>query len=134
MGLLEVALMALLAQAARPDPALTPGVVRQLMLKQVCATGWGRDARHVTPAMKRQVERAYGVTGVVARGKGPCCEIDHRVPRELGGADDVRNLWPQPWAEAALKDAEENAYHRQVCAGTTSLADAQRYFLHWGER
>ncbi len=124
---------AVLAQT-HPNASLTPGVVRPLTKAQICGTAWGRDARHVTAAMKRQVEQAYHVKSVVAQGKGPCCEIDHKVPREIGGADDVRNLWPQPWAEAKKKDVEENAYHKQVCAGTTTLADAQQYFLHWGEK
>lgn len=112
----------------------TPGVVRLLTQQQVCSTRWGLDHRHVTAAMKRQVLKNYGVTVVVAQGKGICCEIDHKVPRELGGADDVANLWPQPWKEAKLKDAEENAYHKNVCSGKMLLTAAQVYFMHWGEK
>ena len=25
------------------------------------------------------------------------CEVDHRVSREVGGADTIENLWPQPY-------------------------------------
>jgi len=118
------------------DATLTPGVVRPLTQAQVCTVKWGADRRHVTEAMKRQVAKSYGIErrSIVARGKGVCCEIDHRVPRELAGADDVANLWPQPWASAKLKDAEENAYHKQVCSGAMTLAVAQQYFMHWGEK
>jgi hypothetical protein len=123
-----------LAAQSLPDKMLTPGVVTTLTQSQVCSTKWGLDRRHVTAAMKKQVEASYHVKVVVAQGKGPCCEIDHKVPRELGGADDVSNLWPQPWIEAKKKDAEENAYHKQVCSGATTLAEAQRYFMHWGEK
>jgi hypothetical protein len=55
-------------------------------------------------------------------------EVDHLIPRELGGADDERNLWPQPWTgtyNAHQKDRLENALHRAVCAGTVTLAHAQ---------
>jgi putative intracellular protease/amidase len=56
------------------------------------------------------------------------------VPRELGGADDERNLWPQPLAEARVKDRQENALHRAVCAGTVTLAAAQAQMRQWGHR
>lgn len=112
---------------------LTPGAVRPLSKMQICATKWGLDRRHVTPAKRAQVIAAYGSPTVVARGKGPCCEVDHLVPRELGGADTVANLWPQSWALATLKDTEENAWHRDVCAGRIGLAVAQRHFKSWGK-
>lgn len=36
------------AQSDTPDPGLTPGVaVRGLTVKRICATKWGKDARHV---------------------------------------------------------------------------------------
>src|ERR1017187_10139627 len=125
-------LVALLAQTV--NPVLTPGAIRPLTTQQVCSIEWGLDRRHVTASMKAQVERAYSVTVVVASGKGPCCEIDHRIPRELGGADDVKNLWPQPWADAHVKDLEENQYHKDVCSGTITLQAAQDYFRHWGQK
>lgn len=112
---------------------LTPGALardakgRVLSKDYICAKKWGTDRRHVTPYMKVVVATSYGVERkqVVARGKGPCCEFDHLIPRELGGADDVKNLWPQPWADAQKKDKLENYLHRQVCAGKMDLADAQ---------
>lgn len=105
----------------------TPGAVRPLTQAVVCSTAWGKDARHVTEAMKRDVATAYGLNraSIVAYGKGPCCEFDHLISRELGGADTVANLWPQPWAEAKKKDVLENKLHALVCAGTLSLHEAQ---------
>lgn len=108
-----------------PMPMYTPGVVRPLTQSQTCTTRWGFDRRHVTESMKRRVAQNYGIARTSIRGNGACCEFDHLIPRELGGADDVRNLWPQPWAEARMKDRLENALHRRVCAGTISLRDAQ---------
>jgi len=73
---------------------------------------WGKDERHVTPSMKKEVFALYGYSGnddprCVPSGKQRC-EIDHLISRELGGADDVKDLWPEaygttPW-NAYLKD------------------------------
>jgi hypothetical protein len=52
-------------------------------------------------------------------------EIDHLIPLELGGADDVKNLWPQPAPDYKYKDKLENELHRLVCSGKVSLSAAQ---------
>src|SRR5690348_3315788 len=98
-----------------PDPALSPGVVRVLSAEAIRGTAWGRDERHVTPAMKRHVFAAYGVVGVHDPSCGePRCELDHVVPRSCGGADDERNLFPQaaPWWHE--KDLLEDYAARRV--------------------
>jgi hypothetical protein len=130
-----VIILLLLALALHvPDPTLTPGVVRPLSRATVCSTRWGLDRRHVTDAMRREVARRYGiaVSSIHASGRGPCCELDHLVPRELGGADAVGNLWLQPWAEARVKDRRENELHRAACAGTITLTVAQAEMRAWG--
>lgn len=113
-----------------PDPALTPGVARPLTVQQICATRWGRDERHVTAAMKAQVFAEYGIPAAarhLPNGR-PAFEVDHLISRELGGADDMRDLWPEsysgPW-NAHDKDRVENRLHREVCAGRMTLEDAQ---------
>ena len=128
-------LLAGLAYAADiPDLAKTPGAVRPGLTKtRICSIKWGMDERHVTEAMKRQVFAAYGYTGnddprCVPAGKRRC-EIDHLVSRELGGADEVSNLWPQaygtrPW-NAVLKDKLENRLHKEMCAGHISMKQAR---------
>jgi hypothetical protein len=118
----------LLALLARPNLNETPGLVRPLSRVAVCSTKWGLDRRHVTDAMKKRVAYAYGVRWANRRQ----FEFDHLVPRELGGADDERNLWPQPLAEARTKDLEENRLHRAVCAGTLTLTAAQAQMRGWG--
>jgi hypothetical protein len=117
--MIVIALLLLLLAA--PKPALTPGIVRTMTTAQVCAVRWGFDRRHVTVAMRKRVFAAYGIPWCQRR----CYETDHLVPRELGGADDERNLWPQPWAEARQKDRLENRLHHLVCTGKMSLAFAQ---------
>jgi len=112
-----------------PDSLLTPGVVRPLTKTAICTTAWGRDRRFVTLAMKREVFRRYGVD----YAKHALYEVDHLIPRELGGADDVRNLWPQILdPDARVKDREENRLHRAVCAGTIDLTTAQQQMRTWG--
>jgi len=109
---------------------LTPGVVRLNNAKVVCKIAWGKDRRHVTQSMKTSVCAEYGVGS--ADCVGAHYEIDHLVPRELGGADDVKNLWPQPWVgeyNAHDKDWLENRLHRDVCAGTMTLKTAQHVFM-----
>jgi hypothetical protein len=117
-----------------PDPTLTPGVARtDISQDQICATKWGTDERHVTDTMKGKVFANYGYTGnydprCVPSGNRHC-EIDHLISRELGGADDVANLWPQaygsqPW-NADLKDKLENRLHKEMCAGNVTLQEAQ---------
>ena len=125
-----IALLAILVVGPlAPNPAITPGVVRPLTTQEVCATKWGRDRRHVTERMKKEVAKAYGVDWKKRR----LYEFDHLIPRELGGADHVRNLWPQILnPDAREKDREENRLHRAVCAGTMSLDDAQDRMARWG--
>lgn len=115
-----------------PDLAITPGVARtDITQDTICTTKWGKDARKVTAAMKRQVFAEYGLSG----NKDRSCrskrhfEIDHLVSRELGGADDVKNLWPQCYGgdwNAVMKDRVENRLHKEVCSGNLPLAEAQR--------
>ncbi len=127
MARLLIALL-LLASAAvaqdRPNPDLTPGAVRPLTLGTVCTTRWGVDRRHVTTAMRRHVFAAYGIPWE----RRADYELDHLVPRSLAGADDILNLFPQPWPSARKKDRLEVALGKRVCAGTMTLPQAQRAF------
>ena len=113
-----------------PDPVLTPGISRSLPLEQICDTKWGADKRLVSQAMKDSVYAAYHL----ANHEAECalsdqgCEVDHLISRELGGADDVRNLWPQPYGgkcNAHQKDHLENILHSRVCTGLMPLTQAQ---------
>jgi hypothetical protein len=116
-------LILLLLTLIRPNVAHTPGLTRQLSQREVCSTKWGLDHRHVTEKMKRQVAAAYGVPWADRHRY----EFDHYIPRELGGADDVSNLWPEPLTglhNAHDKDRLENALHRKVCAGDMTLGFA----------
>lgn len=123
-------LMAAGPQAADlPNPSLTPGAARSGMdVATVCSTRWGLDERHVTAKMKREVFASYGYP---KGNKDPrcACEIDHLIPRELGGADVVENLWVQSFRgewNAHDKDRLENKVHKMVCTGAMTLAHARK--------
>jgi hypothetical protein len=134
-----LALVPALAQQL-PQPKLTPGVAAKATAKQRCNKKFHtRDVRSVTDSMKREVFRSYGikcypVVTAKAPGVRSCSdyEIDHLISLELGGANDVKNLWPQPIAEARHKDVLENWMHDQVCSGALTLKDAQhRIATNW---
>jgi hypothetical protein len=126
-----------------PNLTTTPGSVRAGLTKdQICTIKWGQDERHVTEEMKLEVFKRYGYTGnddpkCIPAGKRNC-EIDHLISRELGGADEVINLWPQsygstPW-NAVRKDRLENRLHQEVCAGRLTLAGARAMMVKdWRE-
>jgi hypothetical protein len=120
------------------DAVLTPGFVRTTSKTSVCSGGSTKQYRKTTEAMKNQVYAEYGVekkvllagtTASVEDSKRPLYEIDHLISLELGGADDVHNLWPQPYYQhpgAHEKDTVENWLHKQVCSGEIELEDAQK--------
>lgn len=122
-------------RAGLPDASKTPGVIRQdLSLDQICNTKWGSDPRAVTAQMKSSVFTSYGFTGNDdPRCASPMqrrrCEIDHLVPRSIGGADDVRNLWPEPYYNgtwtATIKDKLEARAHKDVCNPLVSDEDRE---------
>jgi len=112
--------------ALLPDPAVTPGLVRpDATLESVCHGGSTKQFRKTTAEMKAKVYAQYGAKKKLRQ----CCEVDHLISLELGGADDVRNLWPEPYTPrpgAHEKDSVENYLHAQVCNGKMDLAEAQR--------
>jgi len=111
--------------ALLPDPVATPGLVRTTNTDEVCHGGSTRRFRHTTAQMKKAAYVEYGAV----KKAGICCEVDHLIPLELGGADNLKNLWPQPYRPipgAYEKDKLENYLYREVCARRISLTGAQR--------
>lgn len=99
------------------NPLKTPGAVRPLTVVEICGTRWGTDARHVRKSLRSRVYAAYGIPAA----RRSEYVVDHLIPRELGGADVFANLWPERKAAAKLKDRQENALHRAVCASPDPL-------------
>ena len=113
------------AHDALPDSDCTPGAVFSDVTKdQVCVSGYSTSVRNVPESEKNQVYAEYGVKSHTTGEY----EVDHLISLELGGSNDIANLWPEP-AEPRPgfheKDKVENYLHQQVCSGAMSLADAQ---------
>ncbi|MFM9735729.1 HNH endonuclease, partial [Streptomyces niveiscabiei] len=56
-------------------------------------------------------------------------EVDHIISLELGGSNDIKNLWPQPYHglwNAHMKDKLENKLNEMVKTNQIELADAQK--------
>jgi hypothetical protein len=112
---------------ALPQVALTPGAVLTTDLQQICQPGYPSTVRNVTAQEKAAVAAAYHYVGPSSG-----VEYDHLISLELGGSNDQTNLWPQPIAEARVKDGLEGYLHEKVCHGEMQLADAQtRIAANW---
>lgn len=106
-----------------PVAAITPGATADVSVEELCA-GTMR-MQPITAAMRAQVLSAYGVEDVPSDQY----ELDYLITPELGGATDVRNLWPQrygsPVWNASVKDELEDLLPRMVCSRQLDLATAQ---------
>ena len=109
-----------------PRAALTPGAVREVSTEAMCAAGETAERREIPHEVAVEVFRKYGIHDPRPRA----FEVDYLIPPDLGGAGDVRNLWPQPYNEgtwnARVKDALEDRLRTMVCAGTVPLDVAQK--------
>lgn len=111
---------------ALPDPACTPGaIIPSITKEQICTAGYSSSVRNVPDSVKQEVYAEYGV---VSHTTGEY-EVDHLVSLELGGSNDISNLWPEPADPVPgfhQKDRLENFFHSQVCDGRMSLSEAQQ--------
>lgn len=107
-----------------PDLTCTPGAVFNVTAAQVCISGYSSSVRDVSESLKNQVYAAYGI---INRSPGQY-EVDHFIPLELGGSNDITNLFPEaasPKPGFHEKDKVENYLHDQVCNGSIDLQLAQ---------
>jgi hypothetical protein len=109
-----------------PDRQLTPGMTRAVSLSEVCSMPHEEVIREVPESVRRQVFEEYGIQAANPNDY----EIDYLIAPGLGGADDIRNLWPEPYGahawNAQVKDALEERLHELVCSRQIDLGTAQR--------
>jgi hypothetical protein len=116
------------ADLSKPKSMLTPGETRAVTLSDVCLRDRGqmRQAGFSIPvSLQQRVFREYGIEDA----RPNSYEVDYLITPELGGADSLRNLWPQPYStvwNAHVKDELEDRLHDLVCEGKLDLAIAQR--------
>jgi hypothetical protein len=116
--------------AASPNPAFTPGatdpaVTQANISTTICRRGYTKAIRNVSRDTERKVFTEYGIP----RSGQRSYVIDHLVPLEVGGSNEIKNLWPQPKNESKSKDKLESQMHTRVCKGTISVPAAQGTFL-----
>jgi hypothetical protein len=108
-----------------PNPRLTPGATVLLSPGEVCSASNAKN-KTVPVALRQRVFEAYGI----AHAEPRAYEVDYLITPALGGADDIRNLWPQSYSDtvwnAQVKDDLEDHLRSLVCAGKLDLATAQR--------
>jgi hypothetical protein len=109
-----------------PDRRCSPGAYDSTRPKDViCSRSFHTgDVRAVSDGLKHQVEVEYGLE---PKGYGRALEIDHIVSLELGGSNDIANLYPELAPGYHVKDVLENRLHKLVCAGTMTLHSAQSH-------
>lgn len=108
-----------------PNPNLTPGAAVLVDQNEVCREIEPNN-KEVPVALKRRVFEEYGLAHAETRAY----EVDYLITPALGGADDIRNLWPHSYSNtewnAKVKDALENQMRNMVCDGRLDLTTAQR--------
>ena len=114
-----------IVHGALQDTACTPGdILPQATKSAICTSGYASSVRNVPVSEKDQVYASYGITHHTSGQY----EVDHLVSLELGGSNDISNLWPEaasPQPGFHEKDKVENYLHDQVCSGAISLQQAQ---------
>ncbi|HKV59835.1 MAG TPA: HNH endonuclease [Ktedonobacteraceae bacterium] len=113
------------AHGGLPDSACTPGAIfPNATVQQICTPGYASSVRNVPFS---EADQVYAEYGIYHHYSGEF-EDDHLVPLELGGSNDIANLWPEaanPTPGFHQKDQVENYLHDQVCSGAMSLKGAQ---------
>jgi hypothetical protein len=113
-----------------PDSTLTPGDTLPGAMEHICTSGYTKTVRHVPASLKKKVYKLYGITHH-KRGE---YEIDHLISLELGGSNDIKNLWPQPYLtkpwNAHKKDRLETRLKRLICVHKITLQEAQYAIAH----
>ena len=114
------------ASSLYPNPQLTPGHILPNVTKlDICVSGYSSKVRNVTEQEKKQVYKEYDLSYPQPAG---AYEVDHFISLELGGSNDIDNLWPEPANPTPgfhQKDVVENYLHKEVCNGTLTLQQAQ---------
>ncbi len=113
------------AEKSMPDPECTPGAVFPKVTKEeVCTPGYSKKVRNVSQKAKDQIYRAYDI----ASRKTGEYQVDHFISLELGGSNEVGNLWPEaaePKPGFHEKDEVENFLHKELCDGEISLKEVE---------
>jgi len=116
---------ALFDTGVAPNRGLTPGATREVTISEVCSVPHEQVVGGVSDSLRQKVLQEYGI----ANARPEDYEIDYLIAPQLGGTEDIRNLWPEPYRDyvwnARVKDALEERLHELVCSGQLDLHKAQ---------
>jgi hypothetical protein len=113
---------------ANPDRECSPGAYYSALTKsRICANSFRTGPiRNVPASVKHAVKVEYGLEPI---NFGNALEIDHIVSLQLGGSNDIANLFPER-ADAHpgyhVKDKLENKLRDLVCDRKRQLRTVQR--------
>ena len=113
-----------MANQTFPDNACSPGAVLTTSTSIICKVGYTKTVRDVPLSERKKVFAGYGIPYSLHSNY----EVDHIVSFELGGSNDIANLFPESYLitnGARIKDKLENYLHAQVCSGKLSIDQAQ---------
>ena len=109
-----------------PNKDLTPGATLHVTRAEVCRAAGSEETHPIPASLRQKVLQEYQTPESHAAEY----EVDFLITPGLGGADDIKNLWPEPYTStvwnAHVKDALEDRLHDMVCSGQLDLATAQR--------
>ena len=110
----------------KPDSKLTPGVVDpSATVEKICTPGYTAKVRNVPASVKKKVFAEYDIDPTSDK-----FEVDHLISLELGGSNDIKNLWPQSYTTQPLnahhKDVLENKLHKMICSKKITIKEAQK--------
>ncbi len=114
-----------LSNQVLPDSACTPGAILSTSTAVICVVGYTKTVRNVPDSLRQEVFREYGIDYSLHSNY----EVDHLISLELGGSNDIANLFPESYSienGARVKDKFENYLHDQMCSGKISAQEAQR--------
>jgi len=113
-------------RGAIPDRNLTPGATRAVTVGDVCSMAHEEVVRDVPASLRQEIFQEYRIASPHAEDY----EIDYLIAPGLGGAEDIHNLWPEPYTSptwnARVKDDLEERLHQLVCERKLDLRKAQR--------
>ncbi len=107
------------------DSSCTPGAVLSTSTAIICKSGYSATVRDVSTATRQKVFKEYGISWSVHSNY----EVDHLISLEIGGSNDISNLWPESMKitdGSLVKDKLENYLHTQICSGKMTIQEAQK--------
>ena len=110
----------------KPISSITPGAIdHSATVRKICVPGYSKSVRNVSKKTKDEVFQKYGIDPNQDQ-----YEVDHLISLELGGSNDIKNLWPESYTttpfNAHKKDVLENKLHKMVCSKEITLEQAQK--------